>query len=168
VTRALAGYLAHLLRRAAPGVAGTGAAFVIAFAALAQDAPLPDFYWPYGQVQVDGSNIEPPAQPVIAIVRGQACGSSTTLVAQPGPETPAADANKTVYVVNVRADGTGGGQRPGCGRPGDPVLFYFPILRRFATTMPLFRQGEERVNLSLGPPMTTRLPLPFVSDDGPP
>jgi hypothetical protein len=155
-----------LLRRTALAIAGTSI-LAMAGVASAQSPPLPDFYWPYGQVQLDGENITPPVQPVIAFVRGTACGEAESLVATASADTPAEDVGKTVYVVNIRADGSGPGQQPGCGRNGDAVMLYFPTLVRFANETLLFQQGEERVDLSLGPAMPTRLPLPFVSDDGP-
>jgi hypothetical protein len=143
------------------------AAGFAAASAAAQDPPVPDFYWPYGHVQADGANVAPAEQPIIAMVRGQACGMATTLVAPVTPDTPLEDQGKTVYVINVRADGTSAGQQVGCGRPGDLVSFYFPVPGRFATAQPLFQPGEERVNLELGPVLTTKLRVPFVSDDGP-
>jgi hypothetical protein len=148
---------------AAAALAGT----LAAGAAAAQDPPVPDFYWPYGRVQADGGNLAPEAQPVVGIIRGQACGVGMTLVAPPWPDTPDEDEGKTVYVVNIYADGTSAGQRPGCGRAGDLVQFYFPVVRRLAVQQPLFHPGEERLNLELGPALSARLLLPFVTDDGP-
>jgi hypothetical protein len=108
----------------------------------------------------------PEVQPVVAFVHGQPCGSGSTLVAGPGPDVPAEDTGKTVYVLNVLAAGTGTGQAPGCGDPGDPVLLYFPLLGRYAAEILVFSVGEERANITLGPPFAMRLPLPFVSNDG--
>lgn len=135
--------------------------------AAAQLPPVPDHFWPYGQVLLGGENIEPDEQLVIALVDGMACGFAETFIAEADPDTPADDVGRTVYVITVRADGTGPGQAPGCGVDGVPVSFWFPEAGRFANEQPLFHQGEARVDLSLGPGLGTRIPVPFVSDDGP-
>ena len=152
----------RLLALAAIALAATSAA-----SAAAQSPPLPNFFWSYGTVQLDAANLDPPEQPVVALVGGAACGSSTTFIATASPDTPIEDLGRTVYSLNVRPDGTGAGQQSGCGREGESVLFWFPALSRFAFESPLFHQGEERVDLTLGPPLGVRLPLPFISDDGP-
>uniref|UniRef100_UPI00332CC1B7 hypothetical protein n=1 Tax=Pseudoalteromonas sp. 5-MNA-CIBAN-0065 TaxID=3140421 RepID=UPI00332CC1B7 len=86
------------------------------------------------------------AQPVIAIVRGRACGEGTTTVAT----EPPADAGKTVYVLQVLADGPEAGQRPGCGRDGDVAMLYFPAAGRIALEQPLFQTGQTvRADLTL-------------------
>ena len=104
---------------------------------------------------------------MIAFVRGQACGLTRPLVATADPGNPPADVGKTVYTIDVLADGPGTGQRPGCGRPGDPVLFYLPVAGRLANQQPLFVQGEQRVDLSVDVSLGARLIIPVVSDDGP-
>ena len=51
-----------------------GAAFLLAATALpavAQSPPQPDFFWPFGTVQVGGENISPEEQLVIAFVNGR-------------------------------------------------------------------------------------------------
>ena len=132
----------------------------------AQDPPEPDFFWPYGTVQVDGANVEPAEQQVVAIVNGVACGESMTFVAAPGPGVPAGDVGKTVYVVDVHADGVGAGQRVGCGSAGDAVALYFPELRRLALQQPVFVVGGQRVDLALGAELGFRLQGPMVASDG--
>lgn len=133
----------------------------------AQSPPQPDFFWPYGTVLQSGANIAPAQQPLIALVRGQACGFTETLVATAQPGNPPGDVGKTVYAVDVLADGAGAGQRPGCGRLGDPVTFYLPQIGRVASQQPLFQQGEQRVDLSAAIALGERLVIPVVSDDGP-
>lgn len=113
----------------------------------ADNPPAPDFYWPYGIARVNGANLDPASQPVIAFVRGRACGETTSKVATAGANVPASDVGKTVYVVDIAANGSLAGQRPGCGQAGDPVLFYLPSLHRFALQQPQFHQGNERVDL---------------------
>lgn len=126
----------------------------------------PDFAWPYGIVRADGANLDPAAQPVVAIVNGQACGSALTQVAAPGPDTPASDVGRTVYVVDVLADGTRPGQRGGCGVAGVPIRFWFPVAGRLALQQPLFAPGGQRVDLDLGPPLEFRMVAPVVASDG--
>ena len=135
-------------------------------AAGAVDPPQPDFFWPYGKVQVDGENVAPPVQRVIGIVNGRACGEAMTLVAQAGPGVPAGDVGKTVYVVDILAAGPGPGQRPGCGAPGDPVSLYFPELHRFALQQTTFLAGNRRFDVDLGPEMPFRLVGPLLAADG--
>lgn len=114
-------------RHLAVGVlASSFLAFAVVSAVSAAGPPQPDFAWPYGKVQQDGANITPGVQRVIALVNGKACGEGMTLVAQAGPGVPAGDVGKTVYVVDVLADGTSPGQRVGCGHPGDIISLYFP------------------------------------------
>lgn len=134
--------------------------------ALGQSPPQPDFFWPYGKVQLGGSNIEPPQQTVIGLVNGRACGEATTLVAAAGPGVPPGDVGKTVYVVDVLADGTNSGQRPGCGRPGDPVLLYFAGSHRMASQQTFFSAGSQRFDLELGPELFFRLTTPVLASDG--
>ncbi|HMO94966.1 MAG TPA: hypothetical protein PKD27_02530 [Tepidiformaceae bacterium] len=149
-----------------------GGLFVVALTllssrdALAQDPPIPDFFWPYGIVSVDGGNIEPAIQPVVALVNGRVCGTATTTIALPGPGVPPSDLGRTVYVVDILAAGTNAGQLPGCGTPGAPVTFWFPVAQRLAVEQPAFQQGGHRVNLSLGPELSFRLQGPMISNDG--
>ena len=141
------------------------AAGVVSYAG-AQDPPRPDFFWPYGTVQLDGANIEPAEQQVIGIVNGVACGESTTFMATAGPGVPPGDVGKTVYVVDVLAGGSGAGQRFGCGHPGDAVTLYFPESRRMALQVPAFVVGGQRVDLALGVELGFRLQGPMLASDG--
>jgi len=141
------------------------AASVVA-GANAADPPTPDFFWPYGRVLLNGQNISPTSQTVVAFVNGHACGEDTTLVAQAAEGTPAEDVNRTVYVVDVLADGSGAGQRPGCGHLGDPVTLYFSGSRRVAQQQPLFQQGGRRHDITLGPELSHRVTSPMLSGDG--
>ena len=120
-------------------------AMATASQATAVDPPQPDFFWPYGRVQVGRANLAPSEQPVVALIGGIVCGSATTRIATPGPDTPAEDAGKTVYVVDVLADGSGPGQRPGCGHVGSPVTLYFPGSGRIAGHHPTFQIGRAYV-----------------------
>lgn len=142
--------------------------WVVAGSAGAQEPPQPDFFWTYGRVLDGTANIAPARQPIVAIVRGQACGAGLTSLAEAGPDVPAADVGKTVYVVDVKAHGTGTGQRPGCGRPGDQVVFYLPAIQRLAQQTPAFKVGEQRTDLTLGPALSQRQVLPAVGSDGAP
>ncbi len=134
--------------------------------ALAIDPPQPDFFWPHGTVQLAGENVEPEVQPVIALVNGRACGEAETFVAQAGEGVPPGDVGKTVYVVNVLADGTSAGQRPGCGEAGELVSLYFVGSHRLALQQPQFAVGGLRVDLELGPELSFRMPLPMLAGDG--
>jgi hypothetical protein len=135
--------------------------------ALAADPGVPDFFWPYGRVLVNGANLSPTAQPVVALVNGKVCGFAETKVATAEPGTPAEDVGKTVYVIDVLADGPGAGQRPGCGHPGDPVTLYFPGSHLIADVQPTFQQGPLRLDLNLTRSLTARLFGGMVSADGP-
>lgn len=135
-------------------------------AAQAADPPAPDFFWPYGRALVAGQNLSPPSQTVVAFVNGRACGQSTTLVAPPADGTPPGDVNRTVYVVDVLADGAGAGQLPGCGHPGDPVTLYFSGSKRVAVQQPLFKQGGERWDLDLGPELSYHVAGAMLAFDG--
>jgi hypothetical protein len=159
----------HPFRRRTPLALGV-LAFLCALLAVSNagaqgDPPQPDFYWPYGRVQLDGANIDPEQQTVIALVNGKACGEATTKVAVPGPGVAPEDAGKTVYVVDVLHDGAGAGQRPGCGTLATAVAFYFPQLGRFAVQQPGFVTGGQRVDLDLGPQLGFRAAVPLVAND---
>lgn len=150
--------------------AGVLASLCLGFAASrpagAADPPQPDFFWPYGKVQVDGANISPPVQRVVGIVNGRACGEASTLVAQAGAGVPAGDVGKTVYVVDILADGANAGQRVGCGHPGDFVSLYFPDIHRFSLQQALFAPGSLRFDVDLGPELSFRLQGPMLAADG--
>lgn len=132
----------------------------------AADPPQPDFFWPYGQVRLDGANIDPAEQPVIGLVNGRACGQATTRVAQAGPGVPAGDVGKTVFVVDILANGLEVGHRPGCGHPGDAVQLYFPLARRLGVQGALFVAGPQRLDVDLGPELQFALRGPMVASDG--
>jgi len=138
------------------------------FAASAQQGPpsVPDFFWPYGRVRLDGADISPAQQPVIAFVGGQHCGNDTTRVATADDTTPAEDVGHTVYVVNVMAAGTAPGQAPGCGTPGAAVQFWFPVSGYLALQVPLFATGGQRIDLDLGTRLGERRTLPQLVSDG--
>jgi hypothetical protein len=158
-----------LLRRRRPIVALLVSAAVAAGtvgAVQAADPPAPDFFWPYGRALVNGQNLSPVSQTVIAFVNGRQCGQATTLVAQPADGTPAGDVNRTVYVIDVLADGRGAGQRAGCGHAGDPVTLYFAGSKRVAVQQPVFKQGGERWDLDLGPELSFHVAGAMLAADG--
>ena len=134
--------------------------------AIAQSPPQPDFFWPYGTVSFDGGNIEPAIQPVLAIVNGKVCGQSFTTIATAGPGVPPSDVGRTVYVIDVLANGTAAGQLQGCGTPGAPVTLYFPQAQRVAFEQPPFQQGGHRFDLNLGPALIFKLQGPMLATDG--
>lgn len=140
-------------------------ASAVAGPASAQAPGPPDFYWPYGIVQADGTNLVPAVQPVHAFVNGKLCGEGMTLIATAGDNTPAGDVGKTVYKIDVLADGARIDQRPGCGSEGDEVTLYFPELRRFASQRPDFHQGGERLDLTLAPGLQYRAIAPLTARD---
>ncbi len=143
------------------------AALVFTAVSEAQEPPgPPDFAWPYGIVEADGANLDPAVQPVVALVNGKACGEGMTQVAAAGPGTPASDVGRTVYVVDVLADGSRPGQRPGCGSPGLPIRLWFPAVRRFALQEPSFAPGGQRVDVELGPVLPFRLSALLAASDG--
>ena len=131
-------------------------------AAGAIEPPQPDFFWPYGRVSVDGVNLDPPEQQVIALVHGVACGEATTKVAVDGPGVPAEDAGTTVYVVDVLPAGA----RPGCGTAGDAIMLYFVGSKRLALQQPVFVVGSQRVDVDLGPALGFQLVGALVASDG--
>lgn len=150
-------------------VAGALAFSLVAGAAapaLARTTGAPDFAWPYGRVQAAGGNVSPIEQPVIALVNGRACGEGSTKLAQAGTGVPAGDVGKTVYVVDVLADGTNPGQRPGCGTAGATIRLYFPVSRRIASQQAAFAPGPQRFDVDLGPELGFRLAAPVVAGDG--
>lgn len=133
--------------------------------ALAQaPPPAPTFYWPYGIVQIAGTNLTPAVQPIIAFVNGRVCGSGITAVAAAAEGTPAGDVGKTVYVIDVLADGSATGERPGCGHAGDAVTLYF-TKSGIAAQQPAFKQGGQRVNLDITTQMGFRATMPALAAD---
>jgi hypothetical protein len=154
-------------RRSVVALALAAFAALAALSAVAADSPpIPDFFWPYGKALVNGANLVPAQQTVVGIVNNRACGVDKTLVATASPGTPADDVGKTVYVVNILADGTASGQQKGCGHPGDPVIIYFPESHRVGFPQATFQQGGQRVDLNLGPELSFRQLVPLASSDG--
>ncbi|MCC6381616.1 MAG: hypothetical protein IT304_03860 [Dehalococcoidia bacterium] len=148
-------------------LAGTVAAVALSAAAaplVHADPPAHDFFWPYGRVSDGGANVSPEVQPILALVNGVVCGADETKVAPAGDP----DAGKTVYVVDILADGSSPGQRPGCGHAGDLVTFYFPASGRLALQHPSFTAGPARVDLDLGPSLSERRFVPLSASDGAP
>jgi hypothetical protein len=145
-------------------------AAVVAFRGIASgiEPPpsAPDFTTVFGPVQMDGQNLSPNEQVVIAMVNGLSCGNDVTKVASDDPSN-APDIGKTVYAISVLADGAGFSQAPGCGTNGDAISFYFPELRRFALETSTFTGvGFKRQELTLGPELTQRQAIPLVTSDG--
>lgn len=140
----------------------------VAVGARAQPSPpAPDFASPYGRVTIDGVPLEQPVQPVIAFVNGVACGEGHTRLIAAAPGVDPADIGQVGFVLDVLADGAGPAQRPGCGKPGDSIRFYFPQVSRFAAESPTFRAGFFRVDLSLLPALSERRVVPTLARDGP-
>ena len=146
-------------------VAGLFASRGVAFSVDPPPSP-PDFTTVFGPVQVDGQNIVPSEQMVMAFVNGRSCGTDSTKVASDDPSNEP-DIGKTVYAVSVLADGSGFSQALGCGTNGDTVSFYFPDLHRLANESTMFSGvGFKREELTLGSEMSFRLPTTLVTADG--
>ncbi len=148
---------------------GLLAAFGVASLSSAQNPPGPPSYgYVYGRVLVGGENISPEIQPVVAFVNGKSCGggSAQTFVAVEGQDVPAEDVGRTVFVIDVLADGTKNYERSGCGHPGDPIALYFPAIGRSATFTPLFQAGPLRADIELDVVFAQRASLPQVASDG--
>ncbi len=143
-------------------LASVCAAVGLGAVAFAQMPPAPDFFWPYGVARSGGMSV-PPGQPIIAFIRGLSCGVDQTKIATAGP--PDSDIGKTVYVIEIAADGSGPAQRPGCGRAGDPVLFYLPAQHLTAIQQPAFHQGQERVDLDFENQLRFQARAPQVAGD---
>ena len=127
----------------------------------------PDFTTVFGPVQLDGQNISPAVQPIVAFVNGNSCGDSEeqTQVASDDPAN-APDIGKTVYAISVFADGSGFGQSPGCGTSGDSIHFYLPALHRMANETATFDGvGFTRQELTLGPELQFRATVPVLAAD---
>ncbi|MBI2764505.1 MAG: hypothetical protein HYX53_01195 [Chloroflexi bacterium] len=152
-------------RGAALGLAGMLAGAIFA-PGHSQGPPFPDFASLYGRIDAGGLNLDPTVQPVVAFVRGTGCGSGVTKVAPADADTPPADAGKTVYTLLVAADGDGPAQRPGCGRPSDPISLWFPASGRFALNAGVFQPGTQRLDVSAGTLLSYRLTAPGISSDG--
>jgi len=146
-------------------VAGLFASSSVAFSVIPPPSA-PDFTTVFGPVQLDSQNILPNEQPVIAFVNGRSCGTDTTQVAADVPSNEP-DIGKTVYAVDVLADGTGFSQLPECGADGDTITFYFPALHRVANETSTFTGvGFKREELTLDSELIFRFPVPLVTADG--
>jgi hypothetical protein len=135
----------------------------------AQSPPgAPTFAYVYGQVLVGGANISPETQPVIAFVNGVSCGGTptTTLVATAGDDVPEEDIGRTVYVIDVLANGTNNYERVGCGQPGVPIMLYLPSMGRMSSQQPLFQSGPIRADLELDIALSQRTGIPQLASDG--
>ena len=155
--------------RALTGAGGLVAIATFGSLAVAQSPPSPPtFTYLYGQALVGGENLSPENQPVVAFVNGRSCGGGTaqTFVATEGQDVPVEDVGRTVYVIDVLADGTNNYERAGCGHPGDPILLYFPMSGRMASTQPLFQAGPLRADVDLGVALPQRASIPQVTSDG--
>jgi hypothetical protein len=118
---------------------------------------------------VGGENIVPETQPIVAFVNGVSCGGSPamTSVATDGDDVPEEDVGRTVYVIDVLANGTNTYERPGCGQPGLPITLYFPAIGRMSTQQPLFQSGPTRADLELDVVLSQRAGIPQLAADGP-
>lgn len=165
-----AGCNAHARNEPAPPgrwlvVLAAAAAALGLVAGHADGPPATDYARFYGRVLADNTDLQPQTQPVIALVRGAACGDGLTKAAT----EPPADAGKTVYTLQVLADGANAGQRPGCGREGDPVTFYLPAIGRIALERPPFRGNQAaRADLTLTMRLPNRMTVPMAAGDGAP
>ena len=153
--------------RALAVLVAAGAVYSVV-AALAQAPSPPTFAYLYGRVAVDGANVVPETQPVIAFVNGKSCeGAPTqTFVAAEGDDVPPEDIGRTVYVIDVLADGENVYEREGCGHPGDPILLYLPAIGRMSSTQPLFQPGPLRADLPLDLWLSYRQVVPAVASEG--
>ena len=150
-------------------IAAASAAIGWAALAGAQSPPgAPTFAYLYGQVLVGGENVAPESQPVIAFVNGISCGGAptTTLVATEGDDVPEEDIGRTVYVIDVLANGTNNYERTGCGEPGLPIMLYLPAIGRMSSQQPLFQSGPIRADLELDIALTQRAGIPQLAADG--
>lgn len=150
-------------------IAAVSVALGWAALAAAQSPPgAPTFAYVYGQVLIGGANISPETQPVIAFVNGVSCGGTptTTIVAAEGDDVPEEDIGRTVYVIDVLANGTNTYERLGCGQPGIPITLYLPSIGRMSSQQPLFQSGPIRVDLELDVALSQRAGIPQLAADG--
>ncbi len=147
-------------------------AAAVAVAALpsrAQPPAFPEFTTVYGRALIDGVNLQPPAQPLVAFVNGRACGWTSARLAQAddGDGAPDPDAGRTVYAVDARSGGDGLYQIPGCGQAGDAIRFYLPRSGRMAVEEARFGgDGAVRADLSFAVDLSWRLRAPQLANDG--
>lgn len=157
------------LRHRSAVIAVSGALAALVSLGLAESQPVPpSFAYLYGRVLVEGENISPESQPVMAFVNGKSCGGapSNTFVAIEGEGVPDEDVGRTVYVLDVLADGTKVYERPGCGHTGDQVILYFPVIGRMSSQRPLFQPGPQRADLELDIALQFRAGIPAIATDG--
>ena len=130
--------------------------------------PFPDFTTVFGRaLMIDGGNLSPSEQPLIAFINGRSCGWSSTHIARAAEDVPLGDWGRTVYAIDARADGTGLYQLPGCGTAGDAISFYFPLIGRMAAREASFGSATgERADLSLDVHLRYRLRAPLMASDG--
>lgn len=150
------------------GAGGIVAALGWTAFAQAQSPPgPPTFAYLYGRVTLNGANVSPEMQPVVAFVNGNSCGGAPaqTFVATDGDDVPDQDIGATVYVVDVLAGGAATYEREGCGHAGDPVILYFPAVGRMAAAQPLFQAGPIRADIELDIALQFRASLPQVATD---
>jgi len=117
----------------------------------------------YGSVLVDGVNLQPQGQPLVAIVNGRVCGATTTFL---NPDSEPVDGGLTVYVLTVAAGGSRANELPGCGADGDPITLYLPEVGLLVSPPVTFSSGWARADLSLisGPSLQRNL-LPLIATD---
>lgn len=148
------------------------AAAVAALPSRAQPPAFPEFTTVYGRALIDGENLQPPDQPLVAFINGRVCGwTSVRLVpAADGDGEDAEsdpDAGRTVYAVDARSGGDGLYQLPGCGRAGDAIRFYLPLSGRMAEEEARFGgDGAARADLSFGVDLPWRLRAPQLANEG--
>lgn len=158
-------------------LAVVAAVVVAAMPSRAQPPAFPLFTTVYGSALADGENLDPREQPLVAFVNGRACGWSATRHTpdDAGASDPTPDdggesdpgPGHTVYAVDVRSDGDGLYQLPGCGAAGDAVLFYLPVGGRMAAERARFGGDEAvRADLSFDVRLSWRLRAPQLANDG--
>jgi hypothetical protein len=132
--------------------------------ALAQ-APSRLFAYLYGRVAVDGECRAGDAARLAFV--GKSCEvRPRNFVTTEGDDIPPEDIGKTVYVVDVLADGHNVYEREGCAHPGDPILLYLPAIGRMSSTQPLFQPGPVRADLQLDIWLGYRQVVPAVASEG--
>ena len=148
------------------------AAAVAAFPSRAQPPAFPEFTTVYGRALIDGENLQPADQPLVAFVNGRACGWTSAGLA-PAPDgdgedaDPDPDAGRTVYAVDARSGGDGLYQIPGCGQAGDAIRFYLPLSGRMAEEEARFGgEGAVRADLSFDVELPWRLRAPQLASEG--
>lgn len=149
------------------------AAVVAAFPSRAQPPAFPEFTTVYGRALIDGENLQPPTQPLVAFVNGRACGWTSVALTPDADDgegedaEPDPDAGRTVYAVDARSGGDGLYQLPGCGQAGDAIRFYLPLSGRMAEEDARFGgEGAVRADLSFDVDLRWRLRAPQLANEG--